>query len=1016
MIALNTRSHYSFMWGTGSVKDLCCHAKTLGYQKIALTDTDNLCGMWKFINACRHQGLTPVIGAEITDPHTPHRAVCLVKSSKGYSHLTRLITQRHRDKDFSLKTTLPNLSKGLVVLTKNHDLLPFWHQNNVDLAVNLTRNPLSQQHPLCVAAKKFGIPMVATPGSFFLDKKDAKIHHMLRAIDNNTCLSRLTHKDAAPDTAFLAPPKVYQEKFAVFPDAIKNSFALAKKIEFSGPDFGIVMPPLKKGTGLGADKLLYEKTLQGAKIRYGQSLSGRVIKRIEHELNIIRQMNFCEYFLVVERIVKRASRICGRGSGAASIVAYCLGITNVCPIKYNLYFERFLNLQRIDPPDIDIDFAWDERDDILNWVLNEFKGHSAMVSSHILFQPRMAVREVARVFGLPDAEIGKVSKRLPWFWKLNEAKDDLLNRIKHRPEFKFMDFPQPWPEIMGYAQAITGTPRYLSVHPGGIVITPNPIDTYVPIVTAPKGVRLIQWEKDGTEEAGLVKIDLLGNRSLGVIRDSINSIKESSGKFEDFKRLDPEDDYETQQNVAQGNTMGCFYIESPAMRLLQKKSKVGDFEHVVIHSSIIRPAANEFIQEYIKRLHTGIWEPIHPLLEDALNETFGIMVFQEDVSKVAIKIAGFTHAQADGLRKIISKKDKELEIADYYDRFKKGALVKKVSLNDIQSIWKMITSFSGYSFCKPHSASYARVSFQAAYLKTHYPAEFMAAVISNQGGFYSTFAYVSEARRLNVKILPPDINKSNISWKGHNRNLRVGLLSIKDLCLKTMQTIIKERKKTAFSNLEDFFVRVNPREDEIRALVHSGSLDSLDDQGNRAALLWAFASWQKQGKKKDQQPSLFDPSGFGHSNFNNKGPDHNNSAINMPKLPAQNPVETLRREFLVLGFLCACHPIILFKDIILQHGAIKAMHLPMFANKKIKFAGWLITGKVVKTKNGDPMKFLTFEDETGIVETVFFPKPYAVFCHSLDYGRPYLLYGKLDSNWGAITLIVEKTLPISLLK
>ncbi|MBT7631301.1 MAG: PHP domain-containing protein, partial [Desulfobacula sp.] len=503
MIALNTRSHYSFMWGTGSVKDLCRHAKTLGYQKIALTDTDNLCGMWKFINACRHQGLTPVIGAEITDPHTPHRAVCLVKSSKGYSHLTRLITQRHSEKDFSLKTTLPNLSKGLVVLTKNHDLLPFWHQNNVDLAVNLTRNPLSQQHPLCVTAKKFGIPMVATPGSFFLDKKDAKIHHMLRAIDNNTCLSRLTHKDAAPDTAFLAPPKVYQEKFAVFPDAIKNSFALAKKIEFSGPDFGIVMPPLKKGTGLGADKLLYEKTLQGAKIRYGQSLSGRVIKRIEHELNIIRQMNFCEYFLVVERIVKRASRICGRGSGAASIVAYCLGITNVCPIKYNLYFERFLNLQRIDPPDIDIDFAWDERDDILNWVLNEFKGHSAMVSSHILFQPRMAVREVARVFGLPDAEIGKVSKRLPWFWKLNEAKDDLLNRIKHRPEFKFMDFPQPWPEIMGYAQAITGTPRYLSVHPGGIVITPNPIDTYVPIVTAPKGVRLIQWEKDGTEEAGL---------------------------------------------------------------------------------------------------------------------------------------------------------------------------------------------------------------------------------------------------------------------------------------------------------------------------------------------------------------------------------------------------------------------------------------------------------------------------------------------------------------------------------
>ncbi len=1013
MIALNTRSHYSFMWGTASVKRLCSQAKALGYQKIALTDTDNLCGMWPFINACRHQGLTPVIGAEITDPKTFHRAVCLVKNSNGYSQLTRLITKRHRDKDFSLKTALPNFSKGLLVLTRNHDLLPFWHQNDIDLAVNLARNPLSRQHTLCMTARKLGIPMVATPGSFFLNREDIKIHHMLRAIDNNTCLSRLTRKDAAPDTAFLAPPDVYQEKFAVLPEAIKNSFSLAEKLEFQEPDFGIVMPPLKEDTGLCADKLLYKKTLQGAKTRYGSSLSGRVIKRIDHEISIIRQKKFCEYFLVVEKIVKKASRICGRGSGAASIVAYCLGITNVCPIKYNLYFERFLNLQRTDPPDIDIDFAWDERDDILNWVLTEFKGHSAMVSSHILFQPRMAVREVARVFGLPDAEIGKVSKRLPWFWKLNEAKEDLLNRIRHRPEFKFMDFPHPWPEIMAYAQAITGTPRYLSVHPGGVVITPKPIDSYVPVETAPKGVPLIQWEKDSTEEAGLVKIDLLGNRSLGVIRDSIDSIRTASGKFDDFNTLDPEDDYETQQNVAQGNTMGCFYIESPAMRLLQKKSKVGDFEHVVIHSSIIRPAANEFIQEYIKRLHTGIWQPIHPLLEDVLNETFGIMVFQEDVSKVAVKIAGFTHAQADGLRKIISKKDKKREIADYYERFKKGALANQVSIKDIQLIWDMITSFSGYSFCKPHSASYARVSFQAAYLKTHYPAEFMAAVISNQGGFYSTFAYVSEARRLNVNILAPDINKSRIRWKGHHRHLRVGLLSIKDLCTKTMKRIIEERKKTVFSHLEDFFKRVNPREDDVRALVHSGSLDSLDDQGNRAALLWAFASWQKQGKKTDTQPSLFDHSGFRHKNVNNKGSDHNGPAINMPKLPAEDPVEKLRREFSTLGFLCGCHPIVLFKDIILKHKTIKAKHLPRFANQKIGFAGWLITGKVVKTKQGDPMKFLTFEDETGIVETVFFPKPYAVFCHSLDYGRPYLLCGKLDSNWGAITLIVETVQPLS---
>jgi len=1002
MIALNTRSHYSFMWGTASVKRLCRQAKALGYQKIALTDTDNLCGMWPFIKACRQNNLTPVIGAELTDPSTNHRAVCLVKTNQGYSNLTQLITHRKRDKTFSLKKVLPQFAKGLTILTRNTDLLPLWYERDVDLAVNLARNPISQQHPLSQTARKLNIPMVATPGSFFLNPSDAGIHQMLRAIDKNTCLTRLTPVDLAPNNAYLAAPGFYKDKFSIHPEAIKNSYTLAEKLTFEQPDFGIVMPPLQEdkslSAGLASDQLLYQKTIQGAKIRYGASLSSRVLNRIDYELAIIREKNFCEYFLVVQNIVKRASRICGRGSGAASIIAYCLGITNVCPIKYNLYFERFLNPDRTDPPDIDVDFAWDERDDILDWVLNEFKDHSAMVSSHILFQPRMAVREVAKVFGLPDAEIGKVSKRLPWFWKLNEAEQDLLNRIKERPEFKFMDFPQPWPQIMAYAQAITGTPRYMSVHPGGVVITPNPINTYVPIERAPKGVPLMQWEKDGTEEAGLVKIDLLGNRSLGVIRDSIESIRTTQGTFNDFKEMDPEDDYETQQNVAHGNTMGCFYIESPATRLLQKKSKVGDFEHVVIHSSIIRPAANEFIQEYLKRLHTGIWDPIHPLLEEVLDETYGIMVYQEDVSKVAVKMAGFSHAKADGLRKIMSKKDKEAELADHYDQFTKGALNKGVSKKDIQKVWDMIKSFSGYSFCKPHSASYARVSFQAAYLKTHYPAEFMAAVISNQGGFYSTFAYVSEARRLHVKIVNPDVNQSNIRWRGHNRKLQVGFLSIKDLSTNTMQTIIAERNKTPFITLEDFFSRVHPREDEIRALIHSGSLDTLDSKNNRAALLWAFAAWQKKKKKADHEPTLFDVI---------------QPPTIAPDLPLEKPIDRLRREFSVLGFLCTCHPIVLYENVIKLCHTIKANRLPRYIGKNVTFAGWLITGKVVKTKKGDPMKFLTFEDETGIVETVFFPKPYALFCHMLSYGKPYLIHGKLDSNWGAITLTVDHTQPIS---
>ena len=1007
MIPLTLRSHYSLMWGTPPVKQLCLRAKHLGYPKIALTDTDNLYGMWPFIEACKELEIEPIIGAEVTDPKNVHRAICLVKDREGYQNLTQLLTCRHREDTFSLALSLPRFGKGLVVLTQSPDLLSFWHEQGVDVGAALPRNPVSHSHLLCRTARQRNIPMVATPDNFFLNPKGIKLHTMLRAIAKNTCLSRLDPSDMADATAFLGAPAYYHQRFETLPQAVKNTWILAEKLTFKGPDFGTVMPPFRTNSHKDACLLLREKTITGALKRYGQSLPGKVTRRIDHELSIISQKNFSGYFLVVQQIVQKASRICGRGSGAASLVAYCLGITNVCPVKYNLYFERFLNPGRQDPPDIDVDFAWDERDRILNWVLSEFKGHAAMVSSHVLFQPRMAVREAAKVFGLPDTEIKKVSNRLPWFWKLGETSHNLLERIQKKPEFCFLDFPRPWPEIMGYAQAMIGTPRYLSVHPGGVVITPDPIDTYVPVETAPRGIPLIQWEKDSAEAAGLVKIDLLGNRSLGVIRDCIatiesGTIESGTDKFTDFSRRDPEDDLDTQQQVALGNTMGCFYIESPAMRLLQKKSKVGDFSSVVIHTSIIRPAANDYISAYLKRLHTGEWKPIHPLMEAVLEETFGIMVFQEDVSRIAVKLAGFTHSQADGLRKIMSKKDKTQALGDYYSRFYTGAAQNGVSPSDIRQIWDMIISFSGYSFCKPHSASYTRVSFQAAYLKTHYPAEFMAAVITNQGGFYSTFAYVSEARRMGIKILGPDILDSDIKWTGHNLKLRVGLMAIKNLSAATMDRIITERKRSEFRDLENFFNRVRPREDDTRALVHSGCLDMFKDK-TRSVLFWAFFAWHRRKTKAPKMATLFDQ-GF-NPDFNVREP--------LPELPPDHPMDLLRQEFLVLGFLCACHPIRLYAHAIQEKKTIKAMDLHRHIGNRVGFAGWLITGKTVKTKQGNPMKFLTFEDETGIIETVFFPKAYAKFCHSLDYGKPYFLFGKLDADWGAVTLTVETTQPIN---
>jgi DNA polymerase-3 subunit alpha/error-prone DNA polymerase len=993
MIPLTVRSGYSLMWGTTQMKKLCRHARKLGYRRLALTDTDNLYGLWPFLTACKQEGIRPIIGAEISDVKTSCRAICLVKDKKGYGNLCRVLTQRHTEDAFDLKSAIVSLSQGLSILTSNPELLSTWHEAGVDVSAALPRHPVSVNHPLRQAAKQMGIPVVATPGSFFIHPDDFAVHKVLRAIAGNTSISRLKPQEISPADAFLDSPAVYQQRFAVCPEAVTNTYVLGERLDFTGPDFGLVFPPYKSDTPNQAAARLRQASYEGACRRYGD-ISEVVVERLEHELKTITDMGFAAYFLVVSDIVTQSPRTCGRGSGAASLVAYCLGITNVCPIKHNLYFERFLNPGRKDPPDIDVDFAWDERELVIEKVLTRHKGHAAMVSNHVCFQPRMALRETAKVFGLADGEINQIAKRLPGFWHAEASDQSLLDRISAMPRMRDVDFPEPWPEILSIAQRMIGLPRYLSVHPGGVVITPERIDTYVPVQRAPKGVPIIQWEKNAAEDSGLVKIDLLGNRSLGVIRDAIASIHKNRIAFNE-QHWDPEDDGPTQQALAQGSTMGCFYIESPAMRLLQQKTGKGDFEHLTIHSSIIRPAANDVIQEYIRRLHGGAWEPIHPLMTDVLDETLGLMVYQEDVSRVAVVVAGFSHAEADGLRKVMSKKDHEHQLRDYQNRFIAGARLRGVNDEQIEKIWRMIMSFNGYSFCKPHSASYARVSFQAAYLKEYFPAEFMAAVISNQGGFYSVFAYVSEAKRMGITILAPDVTASMVSWTGRDRSMRVGLLSIKGLSANTQARIVMEREKTDFAGLTDFLNRVRPDETDASGLIHSGALDRLHpfypNEKHRAMLAWQFSAWQKTRARHNTNLSLFETP----------------ASTAMPDLPADDEKEQLRQEFKALGFLCDRHPMTLFEDQLKNRKITKIQSVSKNLGRRIQTAGWLITGKTALTQKGDPMKFITFEDDTSILETTFFPETYNTFSHVLDYGRPYIISGKVEENWGAATLTVD---------
>ncbi len=993
-VHLHVHSYYSFGRGANSLEELCAAARHQGFRGLALTDTNGVYGLVRFLEVAKDHNLVPLIGAEIrTDSE---RAVLLCKSQRGYSNLSRLITLRHLDPQFKLAQALPAYAEDLVVLSDQPVLLAKWARDLGTESLYVELHPGPRRRALLRFARQHGLRPVATNAVYFAAPSDYRVHRLLRAVALNTTLDRLPVSEVAPPHAYLRSATSMAAAFADAPDAILNTEKIAETCAFEFDLGGFIFRQFRGPDGQDAYRYLRELCYKGARWRYGE-ITPAVQKRLEHELVIIRDKGYAPYFLVVHDIVQQSPRTCGRGSAAASIVSYCLGITHVDPIRYDLFFERFLNRGRKDPPDIDVDFPWDERDDILAYVFRRYGKHAtAMISNHVTFKAKAAVREIAKVYGLPDNEISRISKRIPGYWDADSVSD----LVAHHPVFRGVDLQPPWPEILRLADRIHGFPRNLSVHPGGVVIVPGRVDTYVPVEMAPKGVRIIQWEKDQAEDAGLVKIDLLGNRSLAVIRDALDAVEQHHGVRIDYARWDPLEDPVTQDLMARGDTMGVFYVESPAMRLLQKKTRKGDFEHLVIHSSIIRPAANTYIREYIRRLRGGSYKPLHPVLQEVMRETYGIMVYQEDVSRVAIELAGFSAAEADELRKVLSKKHKRKKLEDYRQKFYRGALRRGVPHETIDRIWDMILSFSGYSFCKPHSASYAMVSYKSAWLRAHFPAEFMAAVISNQGGYYSTFAYLSEARRMGLRILLPDINESDIPYTGKGRQLRVGLMQIKGLREESLQAIVEERRRNGpFLSLRDFLHRVRIEPSETRQLIKAGAFDAVEPELTRPQMMWLVSSRQHQPAHKALVATA--------DLFAELDPD-----IPVPPLPEYDERTRLRHELQVFGFLISRHPLTLYEERLRKRGVLPAKDLDKHIGERVTVAGWLITQKLAKTKREQLMEFVSFEDTTAIYDTTFFPRAYENFAHLLSTDRPFLLTGKVEEDFGAVTLTVETVAPL----
>ncbi|HEY6084518.1 MAG TPA: DNA polymerase III subunit alpha [Nitrospira sp.] len=981
-VHLHVHSDYSAMRGVSSLTELCTLTRQYGMSALALTDTNGLYGAIRFVNEARLYGLRPILGAELTTDD--HRAVLLAKTSDGYANLCRLLSARHCDPSFDCIAAVSRYRNGLILLTDDEAALTAWARDSVeDLYVELTPGPA--MHRTVQFSRRTGLPPVATNRAYFANPEDFATHRLLRAIDLNTTLSRLPARACCMPTHWLTPPAHMASHFPHMPEALHNTVNITETCH-SDWNFGnTIFPRFRELRDESAFDILHKKTYAGARERYGV-LSLEVRDRIEKELAIIRHKRFAHCFLVVDEIVKsKKSYTCGRGSVAASIVSYCLKITHVDPIKHRLFFERFLSLGRKDPPDIDIDFPWDERDEILKKVFEQYEGRVAMVANQNSLGLRAAIRETAKVYGMPAEEITTISSRIMRQKAFVEARTrgQWLNNISQA-----LQLTAPWPEILDQALRAQNHFRHLSMHCGGVAIVPEEIRRYAPVEFTAKGLPVIQWEKDQTEEAGLVKIDLLGNRSLAVIRNAIDAITRHTGRQINYETWNPLDDAATKESIRCGDTIGCFYIESPATRLLlrklwsgmpgERRTKADVFDYLVIVSSLVRPAAITFVHDFVRRAH-GEWHPpLHPRLEDILKDTYGIMVYQEDVTKVALEVADFSIEDAEQLRKIISKKHKERQLRDYHKHFCRGAAKNGASPAAIEKIWKMIMSFAGYSFCKPHSASYAQVSFKSAYLRAHYPAEFIAAVISNQGGFYSTFAYLSEARRMGLAVLLPDVNESDWAYRGEGERLRMGLMQINTIPEETGMKMISERQTHGpFRSFHDFLARVKPKFEHARALVRAGCCDSIAGELTRPALLWRLYAGEKAG-------------------------------LHPPPIPDEySPTQKLVHEMESFGFLASRHPLTLYRAQIERLRPVPASQMSRFVGRHITMVGWLITEKSVETKTGLAMEFITLEDVTALYDATLFPDVYRRCCHLLSSNRPYVVRGLVEEAFGVTTLTIS---------
>ncbi|MDB9871350.1 DNA polymerase III subunit alpha [bacterium] len=974
-INLNIHSVYSKMQSTLTLKDIIMLSKS--QQSIALTDVNTVRGFINFVQFSQSNKVAPIAGVNLIT--SIDEVVILVENDIGYENMCRAITNYYVNPICSVVDIIKKNSEGIFVLAYQSSLIERLKNIIPEDRLFIELRPGVEESFARKLSKKHKLEIIATGDVYYETPLDHLSHKTLRAIDLNSTLNSLNGCDYKSKEHWF---RKETDMFDLFPnslDAINNSYYLGKRCKNKWSFINTIFPGLSLKDTFQANKQLKEYAYQGAAIRY-EKITNDLINRIESELRLITQKGFAPYFLIVKDIVSQTKSTIGRGSAAASVVSYCLFITQVDPVKYNLSFDRFIHPERIDMPDIDIDFPWDERDNIIDYVFKKYGNErTAMVSNQVFLKPRSTIREVGKVHGLSNEQIKSVTKRI----KLFSYNKKIIKKVKNNP---VLDIDDNMKNVLRISENLLGVFRHSSVHPGGVVIVPDEICKYVPVLKAPKGIQIVEWEKDQIEDSGLLKIDLLGNRSLAVVRDTIKQINLQSNtnkiSYINYHEIQPLEDSKTREIMRTGKTMGVFYIESPSVRQLMAKARVVDFEHIVIFSSIIRPAANRFTNLMLDRIHGQKWSLVHPDLI-CLNETYGIIVYEEQVSMVVMIMTGLGYAKANKLRKVISRNSDEHKINNWKNTFFKNAFKRGYKPDTVDQIWQMISSFKGFSFCKPHSASYAMLAFTCAYLKTHFTAEFIASVISNQGGYYSSYAYMSEAKRFGVAIHTPDINESKYEWVGEDNQILMGFMSINRLKKNTVKVILENRKSGNFLSLDDFLFRVKIDLSDAMALTNAQCFKKLCHDKSHRQIAYIVAEFHLNGK------------------------DNKEPLNRAPLIEVLTKYEIYRLEISSFGYPVSLHPLEPYRSFVSKRIGL-AKDIPKKLGQYIYLLGVYVTRKETQTNQNEAMQFLTLEDETDTYECILFPKVFAEFGDIINWETLFIIYGKVEVSFGVYNINIDK--------